>query len=91
MMQAFMTGKRKSVIDVHYMPTASVKYISQLDNPIWHSVREAIRKQHPLITSDLPSILSQTFYSFSRKEISSAYRKCAITYGTDVFYDQPST
>ncbi len=56
MMQAFMTGKRKSVIDVHYMPTASVKYISPL-----------------------------------YKKISSAYRKCAITYGTDVFYDQPST
>ncbi|CAF0977387.1 unnamed protein product [Rotaria sordida] len=91
MMQAFIMGKCKSVINVHYMPTASAKYISPLDNPIWHSFRETVRKQHPLTISNLPSILSRTFYSLSRDQIMNAYRKCAITYGTDVFYDQPFT
>ncbi|CAF1344407.1 unnamed protein product [Rotaria sordida] len=91
MMQVFRNGKCKSVIDIHYMPTASAKYISSLDNPLWHSFREVIRKQHPLTTSSLPSILSQTFYSLSRKEISGAYRKCAITYGAGVYYDKKST
>ncbi|CAF4054813.1 unnamed protein product [Rotaria sordida] len=91
MMKALKNGKCKSVIDIHYMPTASAKYISPLDNPLWHSFREVIRKQHPLTTSSLPSILSQTFYSLSRKEISGAYRKCAITYGAGVYYDKKST
>ncbi|CAF3229703.1 unnamed protein product, partial [Rotaria sp. Silwood2] len=91
MMQAFIMGKSKSVINVHYMPTASAKYISPLDNPIWHSFRETVRIQHPLTISNLPSILSRTFYSLSRDQIINAYRKCAITYGTDVFYDQPFT
>ncbi|CAF1123408.1 unnamed protein product [Rotaria sordida] len=91
MMKALRNSKCKSVIDIHYMPTASAKYISPLDNPLWHSFREVIRKQHPLTTSSLPSILSQTFYSLSRIEISGAYRKCVITYGADVYYDKKST
>ena len=62
MMQALKMGKCKSVIDVHHMPTASAKYISPLHNPIWHSFRETVRKQHPLTTSNLPSILSRTFF-----------------------------
>ncbi|CAF3016128.1 unnamed protein product [Rotaria sp. Silwood2] len=91
MMRPLKTGKCKSIIDIHYMPTASAKYISPLDNPIWHSFRKLVRKQYPFTTVDLSSILSRTFYSLSRQEISNAYRKCAITYGTDVYYDQPST
>ncbi|CAF1450299.1 unnamed protein product [Rotaria sordida] len=34
MIQALKTGKCKSIIDVCYMPTASAKHISPLDNPI---------------------------------------------------------
>ncbi len=90
MMQALKTGRCKSVIDIYYMPTASAKYISPLDNPIGHAFRAAVRNQHPLTTINLPSLLSQTFYSLSKEEISDAYRRYAITYGTDVYYDQPS-
>lgn len=87
MTQALIMGKCKSVIDIHHMPAASAKYMSPLDNPIWHSFRETVRKQHPLTAS----ILSRTLFSLSTDETNSAYRKCAITYGTDVYYDQPST
>jgi len=90
MMQAFETGKCKSVIDVCYMPTASAKYISPLDNPIWHSFKEAIRKQYPVTTANLSSLLSQTFLSLSKRESKNAYRKCAIVRGVNIFYDQPS-
>jgi len=87
--EALKAGKCQSVIDVCYMPTASAKYVSPLDNPIWHSFREAIRSQHPLTTANLPSILSKFFFSLSEQEIKNAYRKCATIRGTNVFYDKP--
>jgi len=72
------------------MPTASAKYISPLDNPLWHSFKETLRGHHPLTLADLPKLLEQTFLSLSKKEIRSAYRKCAITWGADPFRDKPS-
>jgi hypothetical protein len=90
MIQALKAGKCKSVVDVCYMPIASAKYISPLDNPIWHSYKEVIRNQYPVTTRNLLLLLSQTFLSLSKREIKNAYRKCAIVRGADVFYDQPS-
>lgn len=89
MIEALNAGGCGSVIDVCHMPTASAKYVSPLDNPIWHIFREAIRSQHPLTTANLPTILSETFLSLSEQEINNAYRKCAIVRGTNFFYDQP--
>ncbi|CAF1650781.1 unnamed protein product [Didymodactylos carnosus] len=89
-MQTLQADKCKSVVKVHYTPTASAKYLSPLDNPLWYSFKEAIRNQHPLTETHLPSLLSQTFHSSLREEISNAYCKCGITYGADVYYDQPS-
>jgi hypothetical protein len=90
MIEALKAGKCKSVVDVCNMPTASAKYVSPLDNPIWHKYKEVIRNQYPITTTNLPSVLSQTFLSLSKEEIKNAYLKCAITRGVNVFYDQPS-
>jgi hypothetical protein len=78
-----------SIVDFCYMPTASAKYISPLDNPIWHTYKEIIRSQHPITTTNLPSLLSQIFLLLSKQQIKNAYRKCAIVRGANVFYDQP--
>jgi hypothetical protein len=72
------------------MPTASAKYISPLDNPIWHTYKEIIRSQHPITTANLPSLLSQIFLSLSKQQIKNAHRKFAIVRGANVFYDEPS-
>ncbi len=90
MMEALKADRCNSVVDIYHMPTASAKYISPLDNPIWHAFREVLRKQYPFTTINLPPLLSQTFYSLPEQQISNAYRKCAIIYGYDVYYDQPS-
>ncbi|CAF4509807.1 unnamed protein product, partial [Didymodactylos carnosus] len=72
MMQAFKDANCPSVIGIHYIPTASTKYISPLDNTIWHSLKETLRGLYPITA-----------------KIAGAYRKSAISYGADVFYDQP--
>ena len=43
MMQALHAGECYSVIKILYLPTGAAKYLSPLDNPIWHSFREVIR------------------------------------------------
>ncbi|CAF1437678.1 unnamed protein product [Rotaria sordida] len=91
MMEALKAGKCKSVVDICYMPIALTKYISPLDNSICHGFKEAIRSQYPVTAANLPSLLSKTFLSLSRRQIKNAYRKCAIVRGTDVYYDRPST
>ncbi len=89
MAEALRAGKCKSVKQILYMPTASAKYLSPLDNPLWHSFQESLRNRHPLIASDIPLLLSEVFYSLSEKEIKNAYRKCGLTYGTDEYHDRP--
>ncbi|CAF3554161.1 unnamed protein product [Rotaria sp. Silwood2] len=89
MMNALKKVKCKSVLDIYFMPTASAKYVSPLDNPLWHSIKEVIRSHHPITTNNLPTLLSETFLSLSKNEIANAFRKCAITYGVDVVHDKP--
>jgi len=83
MMQALRAGKCYCVKKIPHMPTASAKYLSPLDNPLWHSFRETIRNKHPLILTDIPVLLYQTFYSLSTQQIQNAYRKCGYEYGID--------
>jgi hypothetical protein len=87
MIQALHAGECYSVIKIIYIPTGAAKYLSPLDNPTWHSFREVIRNQHPLVLMDIPELLSQIFYSLSTQEIQNAYRKCGYAYGIDDLYD----
>ncbi|CAF0851748.1 unnamed protein product [Rotaria sordida] len=87
-MQALRAGKRKSVVKILYISTASAKYLSPLDNTLWHSFKQQIRNRHLLVAADIPLLLPQTFYSLSRKKISNAHRKCSITYESDEYYDR---
>ncbi len=88
MMHALRADKCRSVKKILYIPTASAKYLSPLDNPLWHNFREVIRAEHPLSTTDIPSVLSETFYSLSKQTIKSAYSKCGLMPGTDEYYDR---
>jgi hypothetical protein len=89
MIQALRAGKCESVKQVLYMPAGSAKYLSPLDNPLWHSIKEFVRNRHPLSIDDIPSLLSEAFYSLSKEQIQNAYRKCSLVYGTDEYYDRP--
>lgn len=89
LIETLKVGRCKFIADVCYMPTASAKYVSPLDNPIWHKYKEVIRSHHPITTTNLPSLLSQTFLSLAKQKINNVYRKCAIVRGVNVFYDQP--
>ncbi|CAF0985160.1 unnamed protein product [Didymodactylos carnosus] len=59
MMQAFKDANCPPVIGIHYVSTASSKYISPLDNPIWHSLKETHRGLYPITAID--ATLSDTF------------------------------
>lgn len=71
-------GRCREVVAVLFMPTASAKYLSPLDNLLWQSFKKTVRKQHPFQANDIPESLSNTFFTLSTKDIRNAYRKCAI-------------
>lgn len=67
MLEAFKAGRCGEVVDVLFMPTASAKYLSPLDNPLWHSFKDTLRQQHPFQANDIPETLSNTIFSFIDK------------------------
>ena len=58
MLEALKAGPYREVVVVLFMPTASAKYLSPLDNPFWHSFKETVRNQHPFQANDIPESLS---------------------------------
>ena len=68
MLEASKAGRCREVVDVLFMPIASAKYISPLDNPLWHSFKETVRKQHPLQANDTSESLSDTFLLYQQKK-----------------------
>ncbi|CAF1312119.1 unnamed protein product [Didymodactylos carnosus] len=69
MIQTLRAGKCESVKQILHIPTTSAKYLSPLDNPLWHSIKQFIRNRHPLTVTDIPLLLSEAFYSLSKEEI----------------------
>ena len=68
MLEAFKAGRCRGVVDVLFMPNVSAKYLSPLDNPLWHSFKKTVRKQHSLQANDIPESLSSTFLLYRQKE-----------------------
>ena len=41
MIEALKIDEYQSVIDILYMPVSSAEHVSPLDNPVWHTFKEA--------------------------------------------------
>lgn len=85
MVRALQAGECESVKKVLFMLTGSAKYLSPLDNPLWHGFKEDIRSHHSLLPDDTLMTLSDTFYSLSEQKIKNAYRKWSLLRGTDEY------
>lgn len=80
MFEVLRVGRCVCVKIILHMPTASAKYVSPLGNSTWHSFKEVIRSLRPLSTTDIPLLLSESFFQMSTQEIENAYRKCGLVY-----------
>jgi hypothetical protein len=65
------------------MPTAAAKYISPLDNNLWHEWKERVRKRKPKSVPGLAYIMRQEWWQQSTENICSYYRHCGLMQHAD--------
>ena len=79
--EQFRLGGTKKVKDVWILPTA--KFVSPLDNTLWHSLKERVRKRKPTSESRTAKIIEEEFMAISDTDIKNYYRNCKLTRGSN--------
>ena len=77
--EQFRLGGASKVKAVWILPTNTAKYVSPLDNTLWHSLKERVRARKPKTEAGTARIVKQEFMRFTESEIQSHYRKCKLT------------
>ena len=49
-------GGAQNVKEVCILPTSTAKYVSPLDNTLWHSVKQRVRARKPKSETELPEL-----------------------------------
>ena len=61
------------------LPKDTAKYVSPLDNTLWHSLKERVRARKPKSEAGTARIVNEEFMGISQKDIHNYYRNCRIT------------
>jgi hypothetical protein len=82
-------GHAVQVAPAVVMPTSTAKYISPLDNNLWHQLKHAVRKQNAQTEDELVAAIRNEWQKISFDSIHNYYRHCALTRGADPYYGRP--
>jgi hypothetical protein len=77
--EQFRAGGTRKVKAVWILPTNTAKYVSPLDNTLWHTLKERVRARKPRTEEGTARIVKEEFKSFTGLEIQNYYRKCKLT------------
>jgi hypothetical protein len=72
-------GGAQNVHAVWILPKDTAKYVSPLDNTLWHSLKERVRARKPKSEAGTARIVNEEFMGISQKDIHNYYRNCRIT------------
>lgn len=75
----FRDGGAQKVKAVWILPTNTAKYVSPLDNTLWHTLKERVRARKPRTEEGTARIVKEVFDGFTRSEIQNYYRNCKLT------------
>jgi transposase-like protein len=81
------SGGAKNVEDVWIFPPDAGKLCNPLDNTLWHSLKDRVRKKKPDTEEELAKIAKKEFMNISAKDLHSYFRNCGLTYGSDLYKD----
>jgi hypothetical protein len=70
------------------LPTASAKYVSPLDNTMWHQVKESIRAKQATSVTQLVQVIRRAWLAVTPEQIHAYYKHCALARGDDPFSGQ---
>lgn len=68
------------------LPTSTAKYVSPLDNNLWHEMKHNIRKHECTDVRRLVGIIRQEWKNVSIDHIKNYYKHCALTRRSDPYY-----
>ena len=80
-------GGAKNIEDVWIFPPNAGKLCNPLDNTLWHSMKERVRKVSPEGEEATARAIKKAFMETSTQELHSYYKNCALTHRTDPYKD----
>jgi len=78
-------GGVDDVREVVILPTGSAKYVSPLDNTLWHELKQRVRARSTPTVEAAITALEQEWNAIPTASLGNSYRHCALTRGSDAF------
>ena len=90
LLQVFHDRGCQDVEQVMFMPTQAAKRMSPLDNALFHTWKNNIRKHAPLTDDNVVNVMSDEWNKIKSRDIRSQYRKCLLMRYQNVYEDCPA-
>ena len=85
--EALHQGGAKNTQDAWVFPTNTAKFVSPLDNSLWHTLKTRVHARKPQTEEETAQALEEEFMSMDVNEIRNYYKHCALTRGSDSYKD----
>ena len=82
-------GGAHNVEKIWILPKDTAKYVSPLDNTLWHSLKEKVRARKPRSEAATARVIKEEFMGITQMEIHNYYRNCKLTHRSDPLEDLP--
>jgi hypothetical protein len=89
MKESFENGLCFEIVDISFMPAKASKRLSPLDNGLYHSWKQRVRKHHPITENNLVQLMNDEWMKTTAKQIANAYKHCGLTYSQNIYKDCP--
>ena len=80
-------GGAKNIEDVWIFPPNAGKLCDPLDNNLWHSMKEKVRKINPVDERTTARAVKKAFMGTPAKDLHKYYRNCGLTRAEDPYKD----
>lgn len=87
--QAFIDGGCQDLVDIVVLPSKAAKRMSPLDNALFHTWKENIRRRGPISSSNLEQVMADSWTQLTARDIQPHYHHCLLMRYQDVYADCP--
>ena len=83
--EAIRDGGATNLHDVWIFPTNTAKFVSPLDNSLWHGLKDRVRARKPETEDSTARIMKREFMATQPTEIKNHYRHCGLIVSSDPY------
>ena len=82
---AMTAGGAEDVAPAVVLPTATAKFVSPLDNTLWHQLKSAVRRRETTTEEGIVRAIREEWNAISSDQLHNYYKHCALTRGDDLY------